>query len=149
MATRHGPPTVPSLPKIAQEIFEEYAAQANKGYTHALDWGAFYDFVIHCHQYGVRVSADEVKALLLARGFSLQAASDLANVYDHGRSLLQRRISCTRAMRAWQRGEHLAARESAQNPSLHRSPRTLRAESTESGDRADLVLAKSREGRRR
>lgn len=140
---------VPRLPKMAQQIFEEYAAQASKRYAHALDWGAFYDFVIHCHKYRVRLSADEVEALLVARGFAAEAGHELAQVYDHGRSLLARRISSGRAMRAWRRGERLAARE-AQNPSLHRAPpRTLRARATESGEVTSLLLAEGREGRRR
>lgn len=149
MTTRDTLSTIARLPKIAQEIFQDYAAQASKGYAHALDWGAFYDFVIHCHQYRVCLSADEIKALLLARGFAAEVASELAEVYDHGRSLLARRISFVQGYRAGRRVERLAALEVAQNSSLHRAPRTVSAEATESGDGAARALVQGSDGRRR
>lgn len=86
-----GPERPVQLPHKAGELLRRYLGRTTRGYAHPLDWGQFYDFVIHCHER--RVRAEGLKELLLAQGVPDETAIELEEVYMHGRSLLKRRIA--------------------------------------------------------
>lgn len=83
----------PHLPAGAKVLFETHCAVANKGCAHPLDWSSFYEFILHCHERRVLLDAEGVKAMLLSRGFTAEAADELAAAYGHTRGLLAWRRS--------------------------------------------------------
>jgi hypothetical protein len=79
----------PKLPTEAQKVFSKFVVCANKSRLHPLDWGRFYDFVWHCHGHNVKLAEQDVQRLLVAAGFTEKKASHIADVFEHGLTLLK------------------------------------------------------------
>lgn len=80
--------TEPKLPPTVQPSFDLFVKAANKGMLHSLDWGRWYRFVRLSALEEVALGEDEIHRLLVQRGFSEERATEIANVYRHGRALL-------------------------------------------------------------
>jgi len=61
-------------------LFERFAVLANTASLHPLDWGRFYALVREGRQ---ELPGHELRAMLVARGFSNQKAEHLSEVYGH------------------------------------------------------------------
>ena len=89
---RNAMPVASVLPKLSPKLkpyFEHFVNNANKTHLHPNDWGHFYKFIEHCHRLQSKLSAMEIKHLLLNQGFSEEYASYLADVYSHGRDIIK------------------------------------------------------------
>ena len=80
------------LPQRTKYFFDQFINAANEQILHPLDWRRFYHFIHAAHQGRTKLSADELKKLLLEAGFSDENADELASIYHHGRGLLKRKL---------------------------------------------------------
>jgi len=72
--------------------FEQFACACAGDWTgHIKDEERFRAFVHAAHQRRVKLTAPELAALLLTRGFDREGASELADLYRFGRALLRER----------------------------------------------------------
>jgi len=76
-----------------RELFGFFVSNANKSGLHQMDWYHFYRFIIHSHRIRSRLSEADVKNLLVKASFSPEHSGHLAEVYRHGRAILQDRKS--------------------------------------------------------
>lgn len=76
-------------PKV-QPLFDAFTNLANKSALHPYDWNRFYAFLCAAHRFRSRLSGSDVKELLLAQGFQEDYASDIAEVYEHGRAIISK-----------------------------------------------------------
>ena len=83
----HRPPKL--SPKV-QPLFDAFTNLANKSTLHPFDWNRFYAFLCAAHRFRSRLSGSDVKELLLAQGFQEDYASDIAEVYEHGRAIISK-----------------------------------------------------------
>ena len=80
--------TGPRLPLLALQLFNAFADPANKSALRHRDWQRFYAFIAHVTGHNVHVTRDDIHRLLVAAGFSVEHAADLADIFEHGRRLL-------------------------------------------------------------
>ena len=75
-------------PKL-MPYFERFINNANKTGLHPYDWGRYYNFIANAHRLRSKLTETDVKCLLVDEGFDDEYASDLANVYGHGRHIIK------------------------------------------------------------
>lgn len=88
--------TQPYLPNMAQTLFADFTTQAHKSTLRRADWQSLYGFIRHCHARRVHATRDDIHRLLVTAGFSLEHAAEIADVYEHGRGILQQSIALKR-----------------------------------------------------
>lgn len=79
-------------PKLSPKLvkyFDRFVNNANKLGLHPLDWGRFYNFIAHAHSLRSRLTESDIKRMLVQEGFREDYASNLAEVYDHGRRIIR------------------------------------------------------------
>jgi hypothetical protein len=81
--------TEPRLPVMASQLFDQFADRAHKSALRNRDWERFYHFTWHCTARNVHLSRDDVHRLLVAAGFTIEYAANLADIFEHGRNLLK------------------------------------------------------------
>ena len=79
----------PKLSPKLRKYFERFVHLANLSALHPLDWGRYYNFIANCHRLRSKLSAEDVKSLLINSGFREEYASYLADVYHHGRAIIK------------------------------------------------------------
>lgn len=79
------------LPVCTKYFFDQFIHAANKQVLHPLDWKRFYDLIYVAHKWRTKLSEGQLMKLLEDAGFDSEMANELANVYEHGRSLLKRK----------------------------------------------------------
>jgi hypothetical protein len=79
------------LPQRTKYFFYQFVNGANKQIIHPLDWIRFYRFIYAAHRGRTRLSEGELEKLLVEAGFPADNASQLANIYYHGRGPLKRK----------------------------------------------------------
>ena len=80
---------VPKLSPLLSGYFTRFVSLSNKGALHPTDWGLFYDFIYASHQLKCKLHESDIEYLLTEAGFSADYASDISEVYRHGRALLK------------------------------------------------------------
>jgi hypothetical protein len=64
------------------------AEASNWEHLHMLDWERFYRLVHYVWNERLPVSAEEMRQILSMHGVPEERGRELANIYDHGRSIL-------------------------------------------------------------
>jgi hypothetical protein len=82
----------PRLPQRTAYFFDQFTSAANKQALHPLDWKRFYHFIHAAHVGRAHVVPDDLIRLLVERQFTVEEATELTRIYEHGRALLQHRI---------------------------------------------------------
>ncbi|MFC1543326.1 hypothetical protein ACFL4K_02160 [Candidatus Neomarinimicrobiota bacterium] len=82
--------TEPNLPAMASRVFNRFVDGASKSALRNRDWQRFYHFIWHCAAHNIHVSRDDVHRLLVAAGFTIEHAADLADIFEHGRAMHRR-----------------------------------------------------------
>jgi hypothetical protein len=80
---------IPKLSPMPAMYFSHFVRQANKGALHPLDWQLFYSFIAVSHRLRSKLTASDIKYLLVREGFDEDYAREIASVYSHGRGLLR------------------------------------------------------------
>ncbi|NQW22998.1 MAG: hypothetical protein HQ475_06090 [SAR202 cluster bacterium] len=79
-------------PKLSAKLlkyFQFFVSTSNKSMLHPNDWGKFYNFISHAHSLRSKLLESDIKRLLVQEGFREEYASQLADVYDHGRRIIR------------------------------------------------------------
>jgi hypothetical protein len=79
----------PTLPPETKKQFKAFVICANKSGLHPNDWERFYRFIRFCHARHVKLSKGTLRYLLGKAGFNNEKAEHLAEVYYHGRKILE------------------------------------------------------------
>jgi hypothetical protein len=79
------------LSQHTKYYFDQFAHIGGAWSWHPKDEERFRAFIHAAHKGRVKLSAPELKELLIARGFEDEDASELANYYRFGRDLLRER----------------------------------------------------------
>jgi hypothetical protein len=80
----------PELPPDAKTLFQRFMTSLDKRTTMGhLQWRTFDRFVLHCHGRRVKLTRFDLRAMLEDAGFTAPLSDQLAEVYGHGRRLLQ------------------------------------------------------------
>lgn len=83
--------TEPQLPEIAREVFETFAAAADKRGLKREDWSRLFDFIRHCTSYNVELAQRDLVRLLRLNGFDEDHARDVARIFASGQGILLRK----------------------------------------------------------
>ena len=95
----------PQLPEIAREIFETFAAAADKRGLKREDWSRLFDFIRHCTSYNVELAQPDLVRLLRLNGFEKDHAQDVARIFASGQGILLRKWRGDQALREGGEGE--------------------------------------------
>lgn len=77
------------LSKGTTRLLKSFIGCANTSALHPLDWQRFYRLVAFCHAHRVKLSNGQLRGLLAKGGFSEERAEYLADIYSHGRKMLE------------------------------------------------------------
>ena len=83
--------TEPQLPEIAREVFETFAAVADKRGLKREDWSRLFDFIRHCTSYNVELAERDLVRLLRLNGFDEDQARDVARIFASGQGIFLRK----------------------------------------------------------
>lgn len=78
-------------PRISPKLktyFDEFVGSATKDNLHPNDWKRFYAFIHAAHSFGTKLDRADIERLLVKHGFEEGYASEISEVYEHGRALL-------------------------------------------------------------
>ena len=81
----------PELSPTVRESFVRFINAANKKSLHPFDWKRFYKFVRICHSRRARQTPSDIRTMLIRGHFTREKADYLADLYEHGRGLLDTR----------------------------------------------------------
>jgi hypothetical protein len=82
------------LPKRTKYFFDQFIQVADdKEALHPLEWKQFYVFIQAAHEGRTNLLEYELEELLISKGFQSEMAKRLSDVYQHGRRLLESRVS--------------------------------------------------------
>ena len=95
----------PQLPEIAREVFETFAAAADKRGLKREDWSRLFDFIRHCTSYNVELPERDLERLLRLNGFDEDHARDVARIFASGQGILLRKWRGDQALGAGGEGE--------------------------------------------
>lgn len=86
----------------AQRIIEALKETVSGEAFDDIDWVHFYQFIVYCHDYRIRMDSTGLEQTLRDIGFDENLAKTLARAYRHGRKVLERQKDA-RDERAWAR----------------------------------------------
>lgn len=82
----------PKIRKTVKNVFDFFCLEANKTALRTSDYHIFYGFIHASYKLDSSLTPDDIKDLLIEKGFHENQADALSTLYDHGRRLLSHSV---------------------------------------------------------